>query len=100
VHSTIIVGFVDKRKYFSIEYLNNKIVTLDFGPDNRNRPVSLEMTHVRKNNLKLSGIECQNLFLYFSIMIADKIPQDDDLWDLYFSTKREGHFMLGVYQRK
>lgn len=79
----IIVAFVDKAKYFSIELFNNKLASFNYGPDSTDVPVSLSIDSLRKRNLRLSSSEVATLCRYFGIMFGDLVPRDDKYWELY-----------------
>lgn len=81
--TALLVTFIDVKKYFTIDFLNNKIVTFDFGADSSNKPVTLDMKHLRMGNLRLSATEVCNFMLYLSNMVGDVIPHDDSYWEVY-----------------
>jgi hypothetical protein len=85
--SNILVHLIDAKRFFSIELLNNKLQTYDFGIDRPDTPPTLSMENLRKCNLRLSASETQTLVLHLSNMIGDLIPLFDDVWDLYLTLR-------------
>jgi hypothetical protein len=83
IMSEIIVALVDKEKFFSLQLVNNKLASFDYGPDNVNRPVSLSIEHLRKGNMRLSSSEMSTFCRYFGIMFGDLVPRDNKYWALY-----------------
>lgn len=83
VMSEIIVALVDRAKYFSMQLLNNKLASFDYGPDRADIPVSLSIEQLRKGNLRLSSSEMATFCRYFGIMFGDLVPRGDKYWALY-----------------
>ena len=82
---SILYSFVFEKKYFTLEYVNGCIQSFDYGPnDNSNKPPVLKL-HAFKNklNLKCSVSEMLCLVRYFGLLFGDKVPFDDECWQLY-----------------
>lgn len=85
VMRAIIYNFVFVKQYFTLEFLNSRIKTFEFGSsENSSRP-SLISIHRLKNklNLKMPASEMLCFVRYIGLIIGDKVREDDELWKLY-----------------
>lgn len=81
---SLLYTFIFEKKYFTLQMLNMKIATFDFGSDNSNRPPLIKMKHGKnKLNLKLSAAEMLCLVRYLGLIIGDLIPESDIHWNLF-----------------
>jgi len=53
--SFLISYYVLELKLFSLEVLNNRIISFDYGPDKGSKPCVLNMDHIGKNTIRLSA---------------------------------------------
>ena len=90
---TAIINFYLKRGYFTLTFLNNRIEGFDYGlVDKSNKPPCLSSAGVNEVNLKLSASESFILMKYFGMLIGDKIPLEDSVWELYIKHRQ----ILGI----
>lgn len=61
-------------KYFSIDSLNEKISSFQYRPNNGDKPVTLSILNLRKDNLRLSASEMSTLCRYFGVMFGTFVP--------------------------
>jgi hypothetical protein len=69
--------------FFSIETLNERIISFDFGPDVSSKPVTISLEHLKKQNLRQSASEMLVLVRYFGLLVGDLVPENDEVWKLY-----------------
>lgn len=78
----ILYQFIYINKYFSLAELNNRIRYFNF-PHNNNKPPAISKQHLLKNQIILSASEMCTLTKYLSLIIGDKIPEENYHWELY-----------------
>lgn len=83
IMSSLLVALIDECKLFTIELVNNKISSFDFGPDKGDAPVTLSIDHLRKGNVCLAASEMMTFCRYFGIMFGDLVPGDNKYWAMY-----------------
>lgn len=83
IMSSLLVALIDECKLFTIELVNNKISSFDFGPDKGDAPVTLSIDHLRKGNVRLAASEMMTFCRYFGIMFGDLVPGDNKYWAIY-----------------
>lgn len=88
VMSFLIAKYVTDLKYFSIQLLNDKISSFDYGPDTSSKPCILNMAHIANGNVKLSASEMLTFIRYFSLIIGEFVPYQDPYWKLYISLRK------------
>lgn len=76
--------------YFSIETLNNRIETFNYGSlDIHSRPTLLSSENLRRQGLiRMSATEMLCFTRYLGLIIGDLIPEDSVLWELYKILKK------------
>ena len=81
----IIYHYIFVKKYFTLEKLNERIQTFNFGPTEiSNKPPVITLHQIKnKLNLKMSASEMLCLVRYFGLIVADMIPEDDEYWKLF-----------------
>ena len=83
----ILSSFVFDKKYFSLELLNARIASFDYGcNDRRNKPTALTAAELRdqqKYNLNQKAAQTLCLMRMLPFLIGDKVPGDDKMWHLY-----------------
>lgn len=90
---TAIINFYLKRGYFTLPFLNNRIEGFNYGlVDKSSKPPCLSSSSANEVNLKLSASESFNLVKYFGMLIGDKIPAEDPVWELYIKHRQ----ILGI----
>lgn len=86
--SKILLYFVDEKKYFSLEALNERIQFFDYSYHDRNNRISGISLLQLKNGLKISSSEMITLVTNLPLMIGDLIPTDDQVWSLFLSLRK------------
>ena len=81
--SLILKVFISEKKYFNLNFLNERIKSFEYGPVegiNKPSPLKLDGSDIKVKQ-KAAKISC--LFRMLPFLIADKIPDDDEHWELY-----------------
>ena len=87
-------------KLFTVKFLNNRIVSFDYGPDVANKPTKINPKHLMlTEHIKQTGKSCLEtghycydwllvsatqmwcLGRFLPLLIADKIPGDNPYWE-------------------
>lgn len=80
--------YINVRKLFSLETLNHRIKTFNYGPtDGRNRPPLISDNFRSKSKISTSAAEMLTLVKYFGLIIGDLIPIGEKVWELYLSLR-------------
>lgn len=80
VMQALLFVFVFEKKYFILQSINCKIKDFDFGSiEDADRPPQISFDRLKKY-LKLTKL-C--FVRYFSLIIGDMIPENDEHWKLY-----------------
>lgn len=87
IMSFLITYFIRDAKFFTLEQLNYKLQGFNYGPDERNRPCSLSLDHLSQGNIRLSASEMLVLIRYFSLLVGEFIPTDNEYWSLYLKLR-------------
>ena len=83
----ILFAFVFCRKYFSLQLLNARLASFDYGfSDRRNKPTAISEAELRDEqktalNQKAAQVLC--LVKILPVLIGDKVPLCDQMWHLY-----------------
>lgn len=83
----IISAFITK-KYFSLEFLNEQLRNFKYDPDQKNRPDNITRDNLKHNSLKFSASEALVFSQHLNVMIGNKIPEDDEHWQLYILLRK------------
>lgn len=77
--------FIEKKGYFTLQFLNNLIKTFPYSKaECSDKPQLLEKKALdRSNNFPMSAIETRNFFVLLPFMIGDVIDSEDKMWDNY-----------------
>lgn len=82
--SSIILFFIENSNLFTLETLNNRKQTFQYGETeigNISPPIKLE--DLRKYKFKMSAREMLCFVHHFSLMVGDLVPLNDAVWDLF-----------------
>ena len=64
--------------------LNSRLEKIDFDFESGNMPPPPELDYLKKNGrVKMSPAESLCFCRYFGLIIREKIPEDDDVWQIY-----------------
>jgi len=80
--SKLILHFIQSN-LFTLEDLNDRIGTYDFGPEEGNHPPFLKIEKLKRYSLGLSASETITFVIHFSLIIGHKVPENNDFWNLY-----------------
>lgn len=73
-----------ENKYFTLQTLNNRIQSFDYGHENSNKPPIILAHRIKKKmTLKMSASEMMCVTRYFGLIIGDLIPEDNKHWEMY-----------------
>lgn len=76
-----ILYFIQTKKFFSLEVLNKRKRTFEYGElEIGNNSPDISITHLKKKHLKMSASEILTFVIYFPLMVGDLVPQDDAVW--------------------
>ena len=69
------------KSYFSLDTMNLRISSIVF--DHSSRPSSMSDTQLKGDTLIMGAIEMLNLLvLGFGLTVGNRVPEDDDCWDV------------------
>lgn len=80
-----IIRYFLTKKFFSIEKLNERIKYFNHQSrfDRGNKMRLIKMDHIRKGYLITTAAEMSSLISYFTFIVGDLIPCDDEVWEFY-----------------
>jgi hypothetical protein len=87
VMGLVLVKFINRFAYFSLDFLNNRLISLAYGPDAHSKPVPLTIANLNKRNIRLSASEMLVFIRYFGILVGEKVPNGDSYWLLYLKLR-------------
>jgi len=96
------IGMILKKmiydfNYFTIDTLNNRIESFNYGSiDIRNRPPLLSTALLKNGLIKMSASEMLCFTKYFALIIGDLIPPNSEIWCLYISLRQ----IIGILLEK
>lgn len=80
-------SFIFDKQYFSLQMLNARLASFDYGYSDRgNNPTALSEAELRdpqKTSLTQKAAQTMCLVSILPFLIGDKVPEDDDVWQLY-----------------
>lgn len=83
------INYFVEKEYFDIDYLNNRMRSMDFGEkENGNRPVEITMEHVKSGKLQMTSSEMFFFAHHLTLMIGDVVPDEDPVWQLLLTAIR------------
>ncbi|XP_064474056.1 uncharacterized protein LOC135388428 [Ornithodoros turicata] len=80
-----IIGHLISNKFFSLDHLNQRIVTYGYGMcDSKNKPEKLSQEFLKgKGSMKGSASQILCFFRHFTLYVGDSIPSGNSAWELY-----------------
>lgn len=82
----IIKYYTETTKLFSLDCLNNRKVTFNYGSiEVGNISPPILDSHIKNSRLKMSAREMWTFVHFFSLMVGDLIPCDDEVWEFYIN---------------
>jgi len=83
----ILASFIFDKKYFSLQVLNARLASFDYGYLNRrNKPTALiesELRDQQKTSLSQKASQTMCLVSVLPFLIGFEVPENDDMWKLY-----------------
>lgn len=79
------IGYFITKQYFTLDNLNDRMSSMDFGVmENGNRPVDITVERInsKSETLKMSSSEMFFFAHHFTLMIGDRVPNEDPVWQL------------------
>ena len=65
-----------------LDVINNRIQCFQFG-SHTNRPMPINKEKIERRKLGMSASEMGNLVKYFSLIVGDLVPYDNEVWGYY-----------------
>lgn len=88
VELALCIGEVIHHKYFTLEYLNQKIISFPYKhTDKVDRPHPIPMTFPAKKTIGGNGHENATLLRLLPFLIGSKVPEDDGAWNVLMDLK-------------
>ena len=85
--SKILLHLIDE-KYFSIDFINHVLNTMDFGFEKTNLPPDIKIDFLKSNNwFKMSASEMLFFTRYLGLIVGELVPQDSEIWTLYIKLR-------------
>ncbi|KAF0764466.1 zinc finger MYM-type protein 1-like [Aphis craccivora] len=80
----IIKYYVYTAQIFSLDTLNKRKTNFNYGSiETGNISPEISVNHLNKYHLKMSAREMMSFIHFFSIMVGDLIPDDDEVWKFF-----------------
>lgn len=75
------------QKFFSIDKLNERIKYFNHqsGIDRGNKMPLIKIIHLQKGYLIMTAAEMSALISYFTFIVGDLVPYDDEVWEFYLT---------------
>ena len=83
--------FIYVKKYFTMDFLNNRIKSFNYGKlESKNKPSLLTLNSNKwfKVKIKQKAAKMVCLFNHIPFLVGDKIPENDENWELYLLLAR------------
>lgn len=81
--------YIYKKKYFTLEVLNNRVRGFDYGPiEKRNKPPDITQNHMKNECIIISLAEMLCLIRNIHLILGDLIPEHDEYWSLIILLKK------------
>lgn len=101
-----ILYFIDKE-FFDLDFLNERMNSMDYGEAEKgNKPVSITLEKLKLCKLKMTASEMFFFVHHLTLMIGEKIPSNDEVWehikttlqfvDLCYNPESDEHGMEAV----
>lgn len=85
----VVHHFIIVKKKFTRDLLNSRMLGFDYSKNGlSNRPPTLTDDNIKNKHLPYSGSEMRNFVLTFSMLVSDRIPFDDEIWQYYLVLRR------------
>ena len=79
-----IINYCIKSKYFTLKRLNERLKYFDYSNTDRgNKLTNISQVHLNNGCIVRTAAEMSFLISYFSIIVGDLVPEDDEIWDFF-----------------
>ncbi|KAL7307601.1 hypothetical protein TKK_0000289 [Trichogramma kaykai] len=86
---SVLYELIFVSKLFTLEFLNLRIQEFNLQSDDTNKPPPITLNRFKeKLNLKYSASEMLFLTRYLGVIIGDKVPHDNEHWQLYIYLRK------------
>lgn len=79
----ILKYYIHTTKLFTLDTLNHKIASFNYGPEKSNKPPSVNSDFCNKLKLSMSASEMLCFIRCFSLFIGHLVPHGCEVWNLY-----------------
>lgn len=84
----LLLSYFIKKKYFTLNLLNSRIMAFDYNDNDKNsKPPEILESHINQKFLHMSASETFCFLRIITLLIGDKVPEDDQFWNLLISLK-------------
>lgn len=80
--------FINKQKLFTIEQLNFRMSTFNYGPYNNTKPLLFRDDFFKQKKIKMSAAEMRCFVKIFSLLVGDIISRTSIEWQLYIALRK------------
>ncbi|KAB0790200.1 hypothetical protein PPYR_15466, partial [Photinus pyralis] len=82
------------KKFVSLPLVNSRIKFFKFSEADIGNPIPIiKIEHLQKNYLTLSASEMLAFVVYFGILLGDRVPDNDEVWEFYLNLHRIIHII-------
>ncbi|KYQ48388.1 hypothetical protein ALC60_12569 [Trachymyrmex zeteki] len=78
---SILNSFI-KNKFFSLEFLNQRIKFFNYGIYERNTVPLIKADHIKRCQIIMSAAEMACFVRYLGLIVGDKIPENNSAWQI------------------
>lgn len=85
----ILYYFIISNDKFTVDFLNSRMLGFDYSKNGlTNRPPALSYDDIKKKHPPYTGSEMRNFVLTFAMLVSDRIPLDDEVWQFYLVLRK------------
>ncbi|KYN30069.1 hypothetical protein ALC57_00474 [Trachymyrmex cornetzi] len=84
---SILNSFI-KNKFFSFEFLNERIKFFNYGMYERNTVPLIKADHIKRCQIIMSAAEMACFVRYLGLIVGDKIPENNSAWQIFLLLKQ------------
>ncbi|KAB0790251.1 hypothetical protein PPYR_15412, partial [Photinus pyralis] len=88
IMSFLVNFYVYSLKLFTLEILNGRLFSFNYGPDRSSKPCAIQSISARQCRLKLSSAEMLVFLRYFGLLVGDLVPATEESWSLYLKLRQ------------
>lgn len=84
-----IISYLINNKYFSLEELNLRIISFEYGViDQKNSPPPISLNHLKNGCIIMSASEMLCFVRYFGLIVGELVPLKTKIWKLYIHLRK------------